>query len=217
MSRGRHAARQDIGHAVVRIATMLVAAAGIAPVIGCREMADQARLEPLEASEFFADGKSARPLLPGTVARGHLRVDRAMVTGKVEGQPVARLPVAVTATVMQRGKERYNIFCAHCHDRVGNGQGMVVRRGFPRPPSYHIRRLREAPPGHLFDVITNGLGRMPSLSPQIPPEDRWAIVAYVRALQFSQYAPRQRLKPADLQQLSQPATADGRTEEVTER
>jgi mono/diheme cytochrome c family protein len=152
-------------------------------------MHDQPKYEPLEATTFFDDGMSARPPVPGTVARGSLGGDELFLTGKVGGQPAPVFPYPVTREMVDRGQERYDIFCAPCHDRVGTGRGMVVRRGYREPPSLHIERLRAAPPGHFFDVITNGFGAMPDYRAQIPPADRWAIVAYVRALQLSQHAP----------------------------
>lgn len=151
-------------------------------------MAEQPRYEPLEASSFFKDGRSARPLVPGTVARGQLREDELLYTGKSGGVLVDAFPFPVTQAVLDRGRERYGIFCTPCHDSLGNGQGMVVRRGFRRPPSLHIDRLREAPAGHLFDVMTNGLGAMPDHAGQVSVDDRWAIAAYIRALQLSQRA-----------------------------
>ncbi|MGH7831974.1 MAG: c-type cytochrome [Candidatus Binatia bacterium] len=158
-------------------------------VVACRQqMADQPRHEPLQESGFFADGRSARPLVPGTVARGQLRGDEHFYTGKVAGKPADRFPFRVTAEVLDRGQERFHIFCSPCHDRTGGGQGMVVRRGFRPPPSFHSTRLRRAPAGELFGHITSGIGAMPSYAAQIPPRDRWAIVAYVRALQLSQQA-----------------------------
>jgi mono/diheme cytochrome c family protein len=117
-----------------------------------------------------------------------LHSDTHFYTGKVDGNLVETLPFPVTRTLLERGHERYEIYCAPCHDRVGSGQGMVVRRGFRRPPSLHIDRLREAPIGHFFDVISNGFGAMPDYAAQIPPRDRWAIAAYIRALQLSQHA-----------------------------
>jgi mono/diheme cytochrome c family protein len=158
---------------------------------GCRQdMQDQPKFIPLRPSSFFDDGRSERPLVEGTVARGHLDADTAFYTGKVAGKPVDTFPFPITRAVLNRGQERFNIYCAPCHDRLGNGLGMIVRRGFdhPPPPSYHIDRLRQAPDGYLFDVITNGLGAMPDYAAQINPGDRWAIVAYVRALQYSQHA-----------------------------
>lgn len=184
---------------------------------GCRQdMHNQPKYRPLRASEFFADGQASRPLVAGTVARGDLRNDFQLYTGKVRrgataaqppapaasaaspGTPVGEspqlrsyvtmFPFPITNQVLDRGQVRYNVFCVPCHDRVGTGQGMVVRRGYRRPPSFHIDRLRQAPAGYLFDVITNGFGAMPDYAAQIPPQDRWAIIAYLRALQLSQQA-----------------------------
>jgi hypothetical protein len=157
---------------------------------GCRQdMQDQPKYIPLRPSDFFADGRSERPLVEGTVARGHLDDDTAYYTGKgPDGKPVDTFPFAVTKEVVVRGQSRFNIYCAPCHDRLGTGDGMVVRRGYRKPPSYHIDRLRQVPNGYIYDVITNGFGAMPDYSAQIPPDDRWAIVAYVRALQLSQNA-----------------------------
>jgi mono/diheme cytochrome c family protein len=165
---------------------LAAAAAGSA----CRQdMQDQPKYIPLRPSEFFADGRSERPLIPGTVARGHLDDDAAYYTGKgADGKFLDAFPFAVDKTVIERGQNRYNIYCTPCHDRLGNGDGMIVRRGYRHPPSYHIDRLRQAPNGYIFDVITNGFGAMPDYAAQIPVRDRWAIVAYVRALQLSENA-----------------------------
>jgi mono/diheme cytochrome c family protein len=152
-------------------------------------MYDQPKYEPLEASTFFDDGQASRPLVAGTVARGHLRLDQAFYTGKVGKQFVEEFPQPVTRQTLERGRERFNIYCSVCHGQVGNGDGMVVRRGFRKPPSLHIDRLRGAPVGHLYDVIMHGFGAMPGYAKPLPPEDRWAIVAYIRALQLSQYTP----------------------------
>jgi mono/diheme cytochrome c family protein len=157
---------------------------------GCRQdMHDQPKYIPLRPSDFFADGRSERPLVEGTVARGHLREDTALYHGKdAAGKPVTDFPFPVTKEVIQRGQNRFNIYCTPCHDRLGTGDGMIVRRGFRKPPSYHIDRLRQVPNGYIYDVITNGFGAMQDYSAQIEPRDRWAIVAYVRALQLSQNA-----------------------------
>ena len=156
---------------------------------GCRrDMQDQPKYESLEASNFFPDGRASRSLVPGTVARGQLREDTHLYEGKVAGKPADTFPFPIDLKTLERGQQRYNIYCSPCHDRVGNGEGMVVRRGFRRPPSYHIERLRQVPPGYLYDVITNGFGAMQDYAAQIPVRDRWAIVAYVRALQLSQNA-----------------------------
>jgi mono/diheme cytochrome c family protein len=156
----------------------------------CREdMQNQPRYKPLRRSDFYADGRSARPLVAGTVAREELVNDPYFATGFIGQNPGDYMPFAVTREVLQRGQERFNIFCAPCHSRVGDGNGMVVQRGFQRPPSYHIDRLRKEPLGHFFDVISNGFGAMPDHAEQIPAADRWAVVAYIRALQMSQNAP----------------------------
>jgi mono/diheme cytochrome c family protein len=151
-------------------------------------MAEQPRYDPLEPSAFFADGQSARQLVPNTVARGQLREDVQLYTGRTADGFADTFPFAITQQVLERGQERYNIFCAPCHDRVGSGDGMIVRRGYTRPPAFTTERLRIAPPGHFFTVITHGLGAMPGYAAQIPAHDRWAITAYVRALQLSQHA-----------------------------
>ena len=156
---------------------------------GCRQdMHDQPRFEALEASTFFEDGQSARPMIAGTVARGHLRRDEHFYEGKSGGALADTFPFPVNRGILTRGRERFDIFCSPCHGRLGTGRGIVVRRGFRSPPSFHIPRLREAPAGHFFDAITNGFGGMASYASRIFPEDRWAIVAYVRALQLSQHA-----------------------------
>ena len=156
----------------------------------CRlDMHVQPKQNPLARSDFFSDQRSARPLVEGTVARGELRADTYFYTGKIGDAPGNYLPFPATKEVMDRGRERFNIFCAPCHSRIGDGTGFVPSRGFARrPPSYHIARLQKAPLGYFFDVITNGFGVMPDYGSQIPPRDRWAIVAYVRALQLSQNA-----------------------------
>ncbi len=195
-----------------RTCLVLAQCAMLLACAGCGlDMADQPKLEPLEASDFFADGQASRPLVPGTVARGHLRVDKAFFEGKIDGKPIETFPQQAVAVrlglkgddpqvllqILDRGQQRFNIFCAPCHDRTGHGQGMVVQRGFPAPPSYHSDRLRKAPIGHFFDVATNGFGRMPDYADQIPTADRWAIVAYVRALQLSQHAEVSELPSTD--------------------
>jgi len=151
-------------------------------------MADQPRYEPLQKSDFFEDQRASRPLVEGTVARDQLNADEQFYTGKINNEAAKTFPFRVDRQVLLRGQERFTIFCSPCHSRIGDGQGMIVRRGFRLPPSLHIDRLREAPPGHFFDVITHGFGAMPDYAEQIPPRDRWAIVAYIRALQLSQNA-----------------------------
>ena len=157
---------------------------------GCRqEMYDQPKYKPLGESNFYSDRRASRPLPEGVVARGWLRADSKLYEGKDGRVLSTALPMPLTRELLLRGRERFNIFCAPCHDRTGGGRGMVVRRGYQPPPSLHIERLRDAPVGHFFDVVTNGLGAMPDYATQIPVEDRWAIAAYVKALQVSQYAP----------------------------
>ncbi len=159
-------------------------------ITGCRQdMHDQPKYIPLRYTTFFGDGRSARPIPAGTVARGHLNADTTFYTGKdADGNYMDAFPFPITREVLQRGQQRYNIYCTPCHDRMGTGNGMVVRRGFRHPPSYHIDRLRQAPNGYIFDVITNGFGAMQDYAAQIAPADRWAIVAYERVLQLSQNA-----------------------------
>ena len=168
----------------------------------CRQdMADQPRYGPLAPSDFFADGRSARPLVPGTVARGQLRDDELFYTGKSGKAFAKELPFPVTLQVLERGRERFNIYCTPCHDRIGSGNGMVVQRGLRRPPSYHIDRLREAPVGYFYDIITNGFGAMPDYAERIVPRDRWAIVAYVRTLRLSQHVTLDEVSPAERERL----------------
>jgi mono/diheme cytochrome c family protein len=156
---------------------------------GCRlDMHQAPRYDPLEPSTFFADGRSARPLVEGTVPRGHLREDEHFYTGFEGDELATTYPIQITADVLRRGGERYNIFCAPCHDRAGTGQGIIVQRGYRPPSSFHIDRLRQMPPGYYYDVTTNGFGAMPDYAEQIPPRDRWAIAAYIQALQLSQHA-----------------------------
>lgn len=165
-------------------------------------MHDQPRYDPLASSTFFDDGRSARPVVPGTVARGQLRLDEHLYTGKVNGALVDTFPFPVTRPVLECGRERYNIYCSPCHDYLGTGHGMIVQRGFQPPLSYHNDRLREAPVGHYFDVITNGFGAMRSYADRVSPEDRWAIIAYIRALQLSQHAPLEAVPEKERAQLS---------------
>jgi hypothetical protein len=229
-------------------------ACALSVLLGCQQkMADQPSYKPLDSSDFFADGRSARLPVAGTVARGHLHTDRALYTGRISGErhsaskspaandadkPAASVkrdggiqpddvpkpdaatepaamavvereftenndfveyfPLEVTAGFVEHGRERYLIFCVVCHDPLGTGQGKVVERGYTRPPSYHIERLRRAPVGRLFAVVTEGYGSMPSYAEQISVRDRWAIAAYVRALQLSQHFPVEDV-PAELE------------------
>jgi mono/diheme cytochrome c family protein len=156
---------------------------------GCRQdMHDAPSYDPLQESTFFADGRASRVLVANTVARGQLREDEHFFTGKINGQLATEFPMPVTPEVMARGQERFNVFCSPCHGRTGEGNGMIVQRGFRQPPSYHEDRLVEAPAGHFFDVMTSGFGAMQDYSAQVPVSDRWAIAAYIRALQFSRRA-----------------------------
>jgi mono/diheme cytochrome c family protein len=167
-------------------------------------MAEQPRYDPLEPSTFFADGQSARPPVAGTVAREEpLQNDTPLYTGKVGEKFADAFPFPATLAVLKRGQERFDIFCSPCHSRLGDGDGMIVRRGYTRPPSFHGDRLREAPAGYFFTVITNGFGAMPSYAAQIPPQDRWAIIAYIRALQLSQHATLAEVPPEEQRKLGQ--------------
>ncbi len=159
--------------------------------LGCSrlDMQDQPKYRPQRPSQFFADGRSERQPVEGTIARGTLDEDTAFYQGKdAAGKDIEAFPIAVDKKVIERGQQRYDIYCAPCHGRIGNGLGMIVRRGFKQPPSYHIDRLRQAPVGHFYDVITNGYGAMLNYSAQVEPRDRWAIVAYIRALQYAENA-----------------------------
>jgi mono/diheme cytochrome c family protein len=151
-------------------------------------MQDQPRYKPLAESNFFADGRSERPTIDDTVARGQLRTDQARFTGKENGKEIDYFPIQISHDDLERGKERFDIYCSPCHGRLGDGNGMIVERGFRHPPTYHDDRLRTAPVGHFFDVITNGYGSMYSYGSRVPVDDRWRIAAYIRALQLSENA-----------------------------
>jgi hypothetical protein len=168
----------------------------------CDNMRNQPRYDPLEPSTFFPDQRSARPPVPGTVPLGALDQEPEFYTGRTpEGLLLEEMPLEVSLELLQRGQERYNIYCTPCHGMDGYGEGMIVQRGFPPPQSFHTDRLRGAPDGHFYDVITNGFGRMFDYSYRIQPEDRWAIVAYIRALQLSQFATPEDVPPDQRQQL----------------
>lgn len=183
----------------------LLLACALTAGLSCRQdMHDQLKMEPLEETPFFDDGRASRHPVEGTIPRGHLKSDRHLHFGRAAldtleeipdgpddgtaGELVNTLPYAVTKDMLTRGRQRYDIYCAPCHAKTGNGDGMVVRRGFSRPPSLHSEKIRTAKLGHLYDVIRRGLGAMPGYAPQISVHDRWAIVAYIRALQLSQAA-----------------------------
>jgi mono/diheme cytochrome c family protein len=202
---------------VRRVAFCLLTSAFL--IVGCRqEMSYQPRYDPLEPSDFFANGMSARPRIAGTVARGELVSNPFLETGKIGAADGDGFPFPVTAAVIDRGQERFNIYCSECHGRVGDGNGMIPSRGFKHPPSYHEEKLKKAPVGHFFDVVTNGFGAMPSYASRVAVDDRWRIAAYIRALQLSQSAtpadvpPGQTLEPPG----STPAPA-ARTEEIPNR
>ena len=169
---------------------------------GCRsDMHDQPKFEALEANPFFADGRAARPHIASTVARGELYADEHLYTGWIDGELAPSYPIEITAVTLARGRQRFDIYCAPCHGRLGDGNGMVAIRGFRHPPSYHSERLRTVPPGHFFDVITNGFGSMTDFSDRIRAEDRWAIAAYIEALQLAQHALLEDLSAEDLMRL----------------
>ena len=191
-----------------------IAVVFVASITGCDrlDMYDQPRYEPFEESHFYADGLSARHPVEGTIPRGGLREDTAYFTGRSDGKPVATIPeaayravfdrvpkrfdgefenvdrTALRLAMLERGRDRFDIYCSVCHGRTGEGNGMIVQRGFRSPPNYTIDRLRVAPAGHLFDVISNGIGAMSGYASRVEVADRWAIVAYIRALQLSQHA-----------------------------
>jgi hypothetical protein len=167
-------------------AALLVALTGAA---GCRQdMHDTPRYEPLQQSDLYADKRSSRPIIEGTVARGFLKDNDVFFTGMQGGAPVEKIPMPLTEAVVVRGRERYEVYCAPCHGVAGDGDGMIVKRGYKQPTSYHDPRLRNERAGYFFDVMTRGFGQMPDYAAQVSPKDRWAIVAYIRALQLSQHA-----------------------------
>ena len=174
---------------------------------GCRQdMHNQPKYRGLRPSVFFADGASARPRVEGTVARGTLQDDEVFFTGKVNKVAVKELPFPIDGQVLDRGQERFNIYCSPCHGRTGDGEGMVVKRGYRKPPSFQSDKLLQADAGHFFDVMTNGFGVMPDYKVQIAPRDRWAIVAYIRALQLSQHAATSDIEGGDPTKVPQPGS-----------
>ena len=183
---------------------LFVVGFAVAAASACRQdMHDQPKYIPLRESTFFSDSLSARQPVADTVARGHLDDDTLLYTGRVGNSLAEEFPFPVDQKVMARGQERFNIYCSPCHGRTGMGDGMVVRRGYRRPPPYDDPRLLAAPVGHFFDVITNGFGAMPDYAAQIVPQDRWAIIAYVRALQLSAHATIADVPPAERPRLEQ--------------
>jgi hypothetical protein len=192
--------------------TSLLGLALLVAATGCRQnMHDQHKVKTLGPSTFFADGQGARPIPAHTVARGDLREGFAFTGLGADNKPVAQMPFPVTRALLLRGQERFNIYCSPCHGRLGDANGMIVQRGYKQPTSYHIERLRTAPVGYFFNVMTEGYGVMPTYAPQIPVADRWAIAAYIRVLQYSQNAKLAELPPADQQkvqeQLANPGAA----------
>ena len=180
---------------------LLTFAVGCAVLLtGCRQdMHNQPRYKPLAGTDFFGDGRSARPEVDGTIPWGRqsataqpdpafLRIDQAHYLGKVNGEDVDYFPFAITRADLDRGQQRFNIYCAPCHSRIGDGNGMIVRRGYRQAASYHTEKLIKAPVGHFYDVMTNGWGAMPSYASRIEPDDRWRIAAYIRVLQLSEDA-----------------------------
>ncbi len=178
---------------------LVAAGTGLALLTGCRQdMHDQPKYKPYAQSSFWPDQRSARPAIDGTVARGKLKTDTRLWKGRAaDGTFITEIPMPVTKALLMRGQQRYNIYCTPCHGRTGEGEGMVVQRGFKHPPTYHSDRLRQQPPGYIFDVISNGFGSMVSYASRIPMEDRWAITAYVKVLQFSQNATNADVPEAD--------------------
>lgn len=170
-------------------------------------MHDQPRYRTYAGTSFFPDGRSARPTIDGTVARGKLKTDVRLHKGREGDAFTAQIPLPVTKAFIERGRARYNIYCTPCHGQLGDGEGMVVKRGFKHPPTYHQDRLRNQPVGYIYDVITNGYGSMISYASRIPVEDRWAIVSYVRTLQYSQNASPADLTDADKAKLDAPHAA----------
>jgi Cytochrome C oxidase, cbb3-type, subunit III len=158
-------------------------------VAGCRlDMHVQPKYLPYAPTSFFGDGRSERQPVPGTIARGQLKLDDLLYTGMENGAEASRFPFPITQADLERGRERFNIYCTPCHDYTGSGNGMIVQRGFPHPPSFHTDRLRQAPVGHFFGVMTNGFGRMYSYADRVDVGDRWRIAAYIRVLQLSRNA-----------------------------
>lgn len=176
----------------MRLLRNLVIGFAAISIVGCNtDMWVQQKAAPLSQSEFFADGQGSRPLVPGTIPRGHLREDGAFYTGIENGKWVDKLPMSLTEDLLKRGRDRFDIFCSPCHGRLGDGKGMIAQRGFQlkRPVgNYQTERLRKMPVGHFYDVVTNGYGAMYSYASRIEPQDRWAIVAYIRVLQSSQHS-----------------------------
>ena len=198
------------GRAFARGLSLTCLAAIVALLAGCRlDMHIQPKYLPYEPTSFFSDGRSERQPVAGTVARGQLRVDELLYSGTENGVESNRFPFPITRADLERGRERYNIYCTPCHDYTGSGHGMIVQRGFPQPPSYHIQRLRDAPVGHFYQVMTNGFGAMYSYAARIDPADRWRIAAYIRVLQLSENAKVDDVPEADRAKLAAQSAQTG--------
>jgi len=192
-------------YARLRIAAWIGAAAFL--LGGCRlDMHVQPKYLPYKPTTFFADGRSERPMVPGTVARGDLRLDSLLFSGTENGAESNRFPFPITKADLERGRERFNIYCTPCHDYTGSGDGMIVQRGFPHPPSFHSDRLRAAPVGHFFGVMTNGFGAMYSYADRVDVADRWRIAAYIRVLQLSRNATLDDVPEAERSKLAAEST-----------
>ena len=187
-----------LGRSLPRVCSLI----SLCALFACRpDMMNQPKAKPLSESDFFSNQANARPIPPHTIERGGARENTAFYTSLTNGTYITQLPIKLTPQLLARGRERFNAMCSECHDRTGSGNGMVVQRGFPQPPSYHIPRLRDAAIGHFYDVITNGYGVMYSYATTVEPEDRWAIAAYIRALQLSHNIKASELTPAEQQKL----------------
>ena len=186
----------NLGFGISRAPAFCIFVSIALALVSCRpDMQNQPKAKPLSQSDFFADGTSARRPPAYTVAYGEAHTDAAFYSGLTNGIYITQLPMKLTPELLSRGREQFDAICSECHDRTGSGNGMVVQRGFPQPPSFHVDRLRRAPIGHFYDVIANGYGVMYSYASRVEPEDRWAIAAYIRVLQLSHNA-----KPSDLNQ-----------------
>jgi mono/diheme cytochrome c family protein len=203
----------NIRYGAARVSKRLFIGAGALAFLAltaCRQdMHDQPRYKPLAESQFFSDHRAARPQVEGTVARGHLRIDEARYTGKVGGEDIDQFPIPITKADIERGETRFNIYCTPCHGRVGDGNGMVVLRGYRQAASFYTDKLVHAPVGHFFDVITNGFGAMPSYASRIEPDDRWRVAAYIRALELSESASLNDVPPDQRQNLTVEPTPRG--------
>lgn len=187
------------GQSFLLVATVLLS-------LSCRqEMRDDSRVKPYQETPFFLDRNSSRPLVKGVVARGEAQTDDFFYAGQINGHLVRGFPAPVTLDELKKGRERYNVYCSVCHGFTGTGDGMIVQRGFPTPPSFHDQRLREAPEGHFFNVITNGYGAMYSYASRVETSERWAIIAYIRALQHARNATVNDVPAEDRLQLTLPS------------